>query len=190
MRGRLQAFVGDTTVLSPFSRFRKLTTTPRCRRGFQQSTVLRNNDDEYSESTIVPLGSAGASQSKWKVERQEWLDSRGVRPANKPAKKDADLDFVVRKQLRYLKDPLKLAEHVRKSLRDDDIDIALAVVQGASKSMQCTVSWNHLIEWYLSKGKMKYAFRTYNEVKHIPQLWINSLLIFLGGEDEETITNS
>jgi hypothetical protein len=68
------------------------------------------------------------------------------------------------KQLKYLKDPLKLAEHVRKILRDDDFESALALVRAASKDTQCIVSWNHLIDWQLSRQKMNGAIKTYNEV--------------------------
>lgn len=169
MRGRLPALVGDAAALAPLARFRQLTTTPCSRRAFQGSTGV-SYDDECGKSKVAPTGATSAPQTKWKAERQEWLESRGVRPPNKLAKKDVNLDLVVRKQLWYLQDPLKLAQHIRKTLRDDDIEIAQALVQGASKYMQCTVSWNHLIEWYLNKGKIKYAFRIYNEVKHISQL--------------------
>lgn len=64
----------------------------------------------------------------------------------------------------YANDPLKLAEYVRKALKGDDYDTALAVVRAASKGMSCTVSWNHLLDWQLSKGRMNAAMKTYNEV--------------------------
>jgi len=70
----------------------------------------------------------------------------------------------MRRTLKLLKDPLKLAEHVRKCLKDDDFDTTLATVRAASKNVQCTVSWNHLIDWQLSRGKMNAAIKTYNEV--------------------------
>ena len=71
---------------------------------------------------------------------------------------------LVRKQLKYLKDPLKLAEHVRATLREDDFESAMAIVRAASKDTECIVSWNHLIDWQLSKGRMNGAMKTYNEV--------------------------
>jgi pentatricopeptide repeat protein len=37
-------------------------------------------------------------------------------------------------------------------------------VRAASKTIKCTVSWNHLIDWQLSKGKINGAIRIYNEV--------------------------
>jgi hypothetical protein len=76
-------------------------------------------------------------------------------------------DLLIRKQLKHLQDPLKLAQHVRETLREDDFESALAIVRAASKDNQCIVSWNHLIDWQLSKGKMKDAIKTYNEVSTI-----------------------
>jgi hypothetical protein len=96
-------------------------------------------------------------------DRQKWLESRGIRPLHK--KKPTDEAFVVRKHLSYLKDPLKLADFIRSSLRDNgDFETAHKLVQAASKDIQCTVSWNHLIDYQLSKGKMNFAIKICNEV--------------------------
>ena len=103
--------------------------------------------------------------------RQKWLESRGKTPLSKQREKDTD-DPLVKRQLKHLKDPLKLAEHVRENLREDDFDSALAIVRAASKDTQCTVSWNHLIDWQLSKYKMKDAIKTYNEVLLLPLILV------------------
>jgi hypothetical protein len=71
---------------------------------------------------------------------------------------------VLQKHPAYANDPLKLAEYVRKALKGDDFETAVAVVRAASKTLSCTVSWNHLMDWQMSKGKMNGAFKTYNEV--------------------------
>ena len=97
------------------------------------------------------------------INRKQWLESRGVRPKGKSQLKPKS-KFVIDKELSYLKDPLKLAEFVRKSLRDDDFEGAEAIVRAASKDVLCTVSWNHLIDWQLSKGRMNAAIKTFNEV--------------------------
>lgn len=73
----------------------------------------------------------------------------------------------MRTQLKLLKDPLRLADHVRKCLKDDEFESTLQLVRAASKDVQCIVSWNHLIDWQLSKGKMAAAFKTYNEVNKL-----------------------
>ena len=70
----------------------------------------------------------------------------------------------VEKELSYLGDPLKLANQVCKLLVQDKFDDAELLVQTASKHHPCTVSWNHLINWQLSKGKVNDALKTYNEV--------------------------
>jgi hypothetical protein len=70
----------------------------------------------------------------------------------------------IRKELTYLGDPLKLADHVFQLLRQDRFDEAKLLVQAASKSLPCTVSWNHLMDWQLSRGKVNSAIKTYNAV--------------------------
>jgi hypothetical protein len=179
MNRRLRALVGDAPVLSPFLLFRQPVATSPSRRAFQRSATGKNRQTSVKKTSNSSIHKpADVPSTRWE-KRQEWLDSRGVRPAQKPVKEDVDQDFVVRKHLQYLKDPLKLAEHVRKCLRAGDLDTTLAIVRAASKSIQCTVSWNHLIEWYLSQGKMKSAIRTYNEVCHICWCQLHSLLTFV-----------
>jgi hypothetical protein len=102
--------------------------------------------------------------------RQAWLESRGVTPIHKQRERTTE-ERVIRKQLSYLKDPLKLADHVRKTLREDDFDGTLAIVRAASKDIQCVVSWNHLIDWQLSKGRINAAIKTYNEVFESSLFW-------------------
>jgi hypothetical protein len=59
---------------------------------------------------------------------------------------------------------MKLAQRVLDVLRKNDFDRAESLVHAASKSTQCTVSWNHLINWQMRHGKAKSAIRTYNDV--------------------------
>jgi tetratricopeptide (TPR) repeat protein len=66
--------------------------------------------------------------------------------------------------LTYLGDPLKLADHVLHLLRQNRFDEAELLVQTASKRFPCTVSWNHLMDWQLSQGKVNTAIKTYNAV--------------------------
>ena len=67
-------------------------------------------------------------------------------------------------ELRWLKDPLKLAEHTVKLLKEDQHQKALAIVRLASKDVQCTVSWNHLVDYWMGNGKVTAAVKLYNEV--------------------------
>lgn len=83
------------------------------------------------------------------------------RPVEEPSiYKRSDLE----KELRWLGDPLKLAEHTVRLLRGDDYFKALALVRLVSRDMDCTVSWNHLVDYDMTRGKVAAAVKTYNEV--------------------------
>ncbi|GAB7351474.1 hypothetical protein MBLNU459_g2130t3 [Dothideomycetes sp. NU459] len=71
----------------------------------------------------------------------------------------------LKQELRYLKDPLKHADHVRHVLRGNDFDKALALCRMASKQMECVVSWNHCINWLLVRKDVIKALKLYNEMK-------------------------
>ncbi|KAF2834927.1 hypothetical protein M501DRAFT_1008886 [Patellaria atrata CBS 101060] len=73
-------------------------------------------------------------------------------------------------ELRYLPDPLALAEHVRKTLKAGDEAKAIALVHMANKQGGCIVSWNHLMDYQMSQGRIKGAFKTYNEMKKRGQM--------------------
>ena len=70
-------------------------------------------------------------------------------------------------EMRWLKDPLKLADHIVSLLRQDEFQKALAIVQRASKDMECTVSWNHLVDYEMSKGHVTNAVKLYNDVRSL-----------------------
>lgn len=85
-------------------------------------------------------------------------------PANRPSKTEAYKRSNLELELRWLKDPVKLADHTVKLLREDDSQKALAIVRLASKDVECTVSWNHLIDYEMSKARVANALKLYNEV--------------------------
>ncbi|KAF2281571.1 uncharacterized protein EI97DRAFT_367254 [Westerdykella ornata] len=75
-------------------------------------------------------------------------------------------DFRIRrKELKYLADPLALANYVKKMLRKDRDVQMLNLVRMASREGQRIVSWNHLIDWALQKGRLAHALKMYNEMK-------------------------
>ncbi|KAL8995458.1 MAG: hypothetical protein Q9169_004799 [Polycauliona sp. 2 TL-2023] len=76
-------------------------------------------------------------------------------------KKEKELD----RELIYLQDPVKLAENTIALLREDDNQKALELTRRASKQLPCTVSWNHLVDYEMSKGRIKKAVTIYNEMK-------------------------
>lgn len=67
-------------------------------------------------------------------------------------------------EVRWLRDPLKLGDHVVTLLRQDKCQKALALVRVASKTIECTVSWNYLIDFFMSKARVADAVKLYNEV--------------------------
>jgi pentatricopeptide repeat protein len=68
-------------------------------------------------------------------------------------------------ELRYLKDPLKLSEHVKYTLKCNKPEKALDLCRLASKEMSCVVSWNAVIDWMMRNKKINEAIKIYNEMK-------------------------
>ncbi len=91
-----------------------------------------------------------------------------VKPFNRPERRESAVEFRKKKdldrELIYLQDPLKLAENTIALLRNDDNEKALDLVRLASKQTPCTVSWNHVVDYEMSKGRIQKAVKTYNEV--------------------------
>lgn len=69
-----------------------------------------------------------------------------------------------KKELQWLRDPLEVADFVKNELNKDKAQEMLQLVRMASHSMQCTVGWNHIINYHLSKGNLSLAFKIYTEV--------------------------
>ena len=72
-----------------------------------------------------------------------------------------------RMELKFLKDPLALADRIRSLLKDADAPEpakAYSMVRIASRTIQCTVAWNHVMDFEMSKGRISVAMKAYNEV--------------------------
>lgn len=67
-------------------------------------------------------------------------------------------------ELRWLKDMRKFGDHTLKLLQKDDFRKAYELVKLASKKFDCTVSWNHLINYEMSKGRVANAVNLFNDV--------------------------
>ena len=72
-----------------------------------------------------------------------------------------------KRELRYLQDPLDLAQFVKAELNKDKVVEMKQLVQMASHSMSCVVSWNHIIDYCLAKEKVNDALKVYNDVRVI-----------------------
>ena len=89
-----------------------------------------------------------------------------VSSSNRPAKQDEAFSrHTLEQEVRWLRDPLKLGDHTVKLLRQNEPQKALAIVRLASKDVECTVSWNHIIDYFMSKGNVTDAVKFYNEVR-------------------------
>ena len=87
-----------------------------------------------------------------------------VNPRQKPTEVKEVKKNHIRRELTYLSDPLKLADLAWKILQQDNQAKALDMVRMASRNMACTVSWNHIIDYEMSKGRVNNAVKIYNEV--------------------------
>lgn len=59
---------------------------------------------------------------------------------------------------------MRLADRTLDLLRDNDQTNALLLVRAASAKMDCVVSWNHLLDYGISQGKVNATMKLYNEV--------------------------
>ena len=76
---------------------------------------------------------------------------------------------LLKKELQYLGDPLKLADNTLHLLQQPgQHGKAGEMVKMASKSMQCTVSWNHMIDFYMNHKRPLLAMSTYHDVSTQP----------------------
>lgn len=88
-------------------------------------------------------------------------------PSNKSGRINIDNERALKKELLYLPDPLKFAEHVHYTLRNKSPEKALDLCRLASKTMSCVVAWNHVINWHMQQrpAKISDAVKIYNEMK-------------------------
>jgi hypothetical protein len=137
--------------------------------------------EKLSQSRDEPWKNSAAAENQKKWERAALRqspsrDAEGHESANlmKLGKKPlgmSDTDWNRRKQeLRYLQDPLELAQFVRAELNKDKVEEMKQLVQMASHSMACVVSYNHIIDYYLSKSQVRSALKVYNDVRTLQSL--------------------
>lgn len=172
MEHYLKTIIGDSIFTGP--NIRKSITANTFSRNFTSGARIsrrqHGQDDERGRSSQWVAGAKTAQQvipdPEQRNREKSLKRSAQVIPISK---RETMLEYkmgtILQRYPAYANDPLKLAEYVRKALKGDDYDTALAVVRAASKGISCTVSWNHLIDWQLSKGRMNAAMKTYNEMK-------------------------
>ncbi|KAI0191236.1 hypothetical protein EV127DRAFT_428959 [Xylaria flabelliformis] len=94
----------------------------------------------------------------------ELITSSEFRDSKAPAL-GRSADWAARKELEYLSDPLHIANRVKTALDKDNFELAALITRKASKNNSVTVSWNHLIDYELQRGRLHAAIKLYNEMK-------------------------
>lgn len=92
-------------------------------------------------------------------------DSKAPSRLSAPVVSKGSDEKSLKKELEWLKDPAKFADHVHYTLRSQQIEKALNLCRIASKSMSCIVAWNHVIDWHVKNEKVNAAIDIYNEMK-------------------------
>lgn len=87
-----------------------------------------------------------------------------VKQENTEAEKAARRNLKL--EIHYLSDPVKLAERVRQLvLSAPGLDKAVELVRVASRSMNCVVAWNRIINRLMETSQPTQALSLYNEMK-------------------------
>ena len=124
-----------------------------------KSFLLRTFHNDTIKATPTPRPGVVQQKERPPSASSEGSMMRRPRPGKDDQKKNAQ-------SLHYkrITDPLKLAEATLRLLRSDQREPALKRVRVFSRDAQCTVSWNHIINHDLSKGRVVEAIKTFNEV--------------------------
>ncbi|KAF2859300.1 hypothetical protein K470DRAFT_282778 [Piedraia hortae CBS 480.64] len=73
--------------------------------------------------------------------------------------------IAIDRELKWLADPLKLADRVTALVKENQVEKAEQLCRQASSRMDCVVAWNRLVDHYMQGGHVKTALKTFNEMK-------------------------
>ena len=173
----LRAIIGETPHISSPALIRS------------RRTIAKASTRAYSTAVARPNEYAGFQREQGLYSRQEFKPfDKPTRTANivsRNLRNQLDEPLTTKREkelwleLKYLQDPLKLADSILHTLRGNDLSKALGLVRLASKNMECTVSWNHIIDWLMARRDTKSAFKLYNEMKKRAQFPDSHTVILL-----------
>lgn len=139
--------------------FNGLGLPPRLGEALYSTVKTRRNGDSKDVVTFKPKKTPGTRQNPEKPKVAGFTNDKTGHTDVVPGRKELE------QELRWLKDPLKLADHVVSELRRGDSTKALQIVRMADKEkVKSVVSWNHLADYEIGKGHVSTALKIYNEV--------------------------
>ncbi|KAI1500472.1 hypothetical protein F5X99DRAFT_236176 [Biscogniauxia marginata] len=154
LRGVLNIFIDHALSLpqaASLTTLRPLITAAKPRRSRQYATATATatatRSGSATKTAILQRGAGGYRRSKL-----------------------SPVEWAAQKHLQYLKDPLHIAEYVKRAISNGQFEEALLVTKKASRNTKVTVSWNHLIDYQLRHDRIHAAFRLYNDMKKHAQL--------------------
>lgn len=113
----------------------------------------------YASASTLPQPSPPEEDRHVSVEHYTQHKQRAL------ARSEAFTQTSLNQELRYLGDPRKLADYIHSLLRKEQKQKAYELVKISSRNLPCTVSWNHLIDFEMSKGRVGEACKLYNDMK-------------------------
>ena len=163
-------------ILAPWSRRKVSSLATYAKRNLLGNGLqCLGNPRKSAKNTLWLLQQPGQRSRSKRASDKPGQWSRSNRVSHEPGQRSRsnavsdDEQKWLRKEMQYLKDPLKLAKTIVHLLEEPgNDDKAKAMVRMASRSMRCTVSWNHLIDFYMSEGRVFQAMSAFNEVSTRP----------------------
>jgi pentatricopeptide repeat protein len=126
--------------------------------------LSRRREDPWSTSAVA-ANQKKKERAALKAGLPEKIDTPNLANLGRRDPTIDERDWNNRKrELRHLQDPLELATFVKRELKKGKEAEMWQLVRMASHSMQCIVSWNHIIDHYLAKERVSDALKVYNDV--------------------------
>ncbi|KAI9725307.1 MAG: hypothetical protein M1828_003322 [Chrysothrix sp. TS-e1954] len=130
----------------------------------RRSFPAQSHDTKPEKGERESIADTWANSKEAQEQRSRINDARYPKPEDEQ-NEQRRLETTLKMELKYLKDPLLLANRVEKLLHNKNEAKAHALCRVSSRAVANVVSWNHLINYQLQKGSTQIALHTYNEMK-------------------------